>query len=142
MNYRKVLPPVLGLVLVFVPLVSCGAPPAAATAAPTSAPTAAANFPTGKFVEADNDQAGFEFNADGTWSAFNGIYTIGRGTYSVKGDLYTEETNNQNCGTSPMSFQYSFDGTNLKFNLTGASMNDDCDGRKLAFDGKTYVLSK
>ncbi|MFN8386272.1 MAG: hypothetical protein U0X92_07595 [Anaerolineales bacterium] len=34
------------------------------------------------------------------------------GTYSVKGDLYIEETNNFNCGKSPMSFRYTFDGTN------------------------------
>jgi len=99
-------------------------------------------FPYGKFIDLDNEEAGYEFNADGTWRAFNSIYTMGRGTYSAKGDLYIEETNSENCGTSPMSFKYSFDGTNLKFELAEESMNDDCDGRKMSFDGKTYVLSE
>lgn len=141
----------IGLILVSLAMTACG--PAAPTLAPTIVPSAtfqpteaptepAASFPTGKFVAADNEDAGYEFNSDGTWRAFNSIYTIGRGTYSVKGDLYVEETNSENCGTSPMSFKYSFDGTNLKFELTEESMNDDCDGRKMSFDGKTYVLAK
>jgi hypothetical protein len=143
----------LGLGLVSLTLTGCGqvAPTLAPTmvpsptlqSQPTEAPTEpAAGFPTGKFVEPGNEEAGFEFKPDGTWRAFNSIYTIGRGTYSVKGDLYVEETNSENCGTSPMSFKYSFDGTNLKFELTEESMNDDCDGRKMSFDGKTYVLAK
>jgi hypothetical protein len=141
----------MGFVLVLLTLTACG--PAEPTLAPTTIPIAtlqpteaptesAARFPTGKFVEPDNKEVGFEFNPDGTWRAFNSIYTIGRGTYSVKGDLYVEETNSENCGTSPMSFKYSFDGANLKFELTEKSMNDDCDGRKMSFDGKTYVLTK
>ena len=141
----------IGLILVSLALTACGpAEPTLAptivlspTPQPTEAPTEpAASFPTGKFVAIDNEEAGYEFNADGTWRAFNSIYTIGRGTYSVKGDLYIEETNSENCGTSPMSFKYSFDGTNLKFELIGESMNDDCDGRKMSFDGKTYVLAE
>jgi hypothetical protein len=142
---------VIGLLLVALVLMACG--PAAPTLAPTTVPSPtlqpteaptepAVTFPTGKFVALDNEEAGFEFNADGTWRAFNSIYTIGRGTYSVKGDLYIEEANSENCGTSPMSFKYSFDGTNLKFELTEESMNDNCDGRKMSFDGKTYVLAK
>ncbi len=141
----------IGLILVSLALTACGpAEPTLAptivlspTPQPTEAPTEpAASFPTGKFVAIDNEEAGYEFNADGTWRAFNSIYTIGRGTYSVKGDLYIEETNSENCGTSPMSFKYSFDGTNLKFELIEESMNDDCDGRKMSFDGKTYVLAE
>jgi hypothetical protein len=151
MKNKYLLTFVTGLILVSLAITACG------TAAPTPTPTVvqsptlqpteaptepAASFPTGKFVEPDNAEEGFEFNADGTWRVFNDIYTIGRGTYSVKGDLYIEETNSENCGSSPMSFKYSFDGTNLKFELTEESMNDDCDGRKMAFDGKTYVLSE
>ena len=141
----------IGLILVSLALTACGpAEPTLAptivlspTPQPTEAPTEpAASFPTGKFVAIDNEEAGYEFNADGTWRAFNSIYTIGRGTYSVKGDLYIEETNSENCGTSPMSFKYSFDGTNLKFELNEESMNDDCDGRKMSFDGKTYVIAE
>ena len=141
----------IGLIIVSFALTACG--PAELTAASTIVPSATpqpieaptepvASFPTGKFVALDNEEAGYEFNADGTWRAFNSIYTIGRGTYSVKRDLYIEETNSENCGTSPMSFKYSFDGTNMKFELTEESMNDDCDGRKMSFDGKTYVLAE
>jgi len=151
MENKPLYPLVFGLLLVSLVLTACS--PATQTLAPTIVPSPtlqpteaptepAASFPTGKFVEPDNEEAGFEFNADGTWRAFNSIYTIGRGTYSVNGDLYIEETNSENCGTSPMSFKYSFDGTNLKFELTEESLNDDCDGRKMAFDGKTYVLSE
>jgi hypothetical protein len=151
MKNKHLLTLVTGLILVSLALTACN--PAAPTLAPTVVPSPTlqptkapteppASFPTGKFVEPDNAEAGFEFNADGTWRAFNDIYTIGRGTYRVKGDLYIEETNSENCGTSPMSFKYSFDGTNLRFELTEESMDDNCDGRKMAFDGKAYVLSE
>ena len=141
----------VGSILLSLTLAACG--PSAPTPAPTSVPSPTlqptkeptqppASFPTGKFLEPDNEDAGFEFKSDGTWRAFHGIYTTGRGTYSANGDLYIEETNSENCGTSPMSFKYSFDGKNLKFELTEESINDNCDGRKMAFDGKTYVLSE
>ena len=121
---------VIGLMLASLLATSCGS-------------SGKSGFPTGKFLDPDSPiGAGFQFNEDGTWTAFNRDYVVGRGTYSVDGDLYIEETNSENCGTSPMSFQYTFDGTNLKFSLTEQSMNDDCDGRKQAFNGKTYVLSK
>lgn len=142
---------VVGSILLSLTLAACG--PSAPSPAPTTIPSPTlqpieeptqppASFPTGKFLEPDNEDAGFEFKSDGTWRAFHGIYTTGRGTYSTNGDLYIEETNSENCGTSPMSFKYSFDGTNLKFELTEESINDNCDGRKMAFDGKTYVLSE
>jgi hypothetical protein len=151
MKYKYLCLLMIGLLLISLVLTACGT--AAQTLAPTIVPSPtvqpteapaepAASFPIGKFVEPGNEEAGYEFNADGTWRAFNSIYTIGRGTYSVKGDLYIEETNSENCGTSPMSFKYSFDGTNLKFALTEESMKDNCDGRKMSFDGKTYVLSE
>ena len=142
---------VVGSILLSLTVAACG--PSAPSPAPTTIPSLTlqpieeptqppASFPTGKFLEPDNEDAGFEFKSDGTWRAFHGIYTTGRGTYSTNGDLYIEETNSENCGTSPMSFKYSFDGTNLKFELTEESINDNCDGRKMAFDGKTYVLSE
>lgn len=99
-------------------------------------------FPTGKFLNPESQIGeGYQFNEDGTWSAFNSTYTLAKGTYSVDGDIYIEETNNQNC-TAPMGFKYSFDGTTLKFELTDQSRNDTCEGRRIGFDGKTYVLSK
>ena len=99
-------------------------------------------FPNGKFLNPNGKIGeGMEFNADGTWSAFNKTFTLAQGTYSVDGDVYTEKTNNAGC-PDPMQYKYSFDGTNLKFELTDQSRNDSCAERKNGFDGVTYVLSK
>ncbi|MBK9007756.1 MAG: hypothetical protein IPM31_12265 [Anaerolineae bacterium] len=99
-----------------------------------------ANFPTGRFANPEAPLEGFDFHEDGTWNNFYyGAHEVW-GTYSVKGDLYIEETNNFNCGKSPMSFRYTFDGTNLHFELTEESKNDECEGRRGAFDGTTWVL--
>jgi hypothetical protein len=102
----------------------------------------ASNFPTGRFMLPGNDFQGIQFNEDGTWYSINYGMHDPSGTYSVKGDLFIEESNNYDCGESPMSFRYNFDGTNLKFELTEESQNDICEGRKAAFDGITYVLTK
>lgn len=129
MKTQKLLSLLIGLLL-SVMLAACGS-------------SDKSGFPTGKFMDPESKVGGgIEFNEDGTWRVFNSSYTLGRGTYSVDGDLYIEETNSENCGVSPMSFKYSFDGTNLRFELTEESMNDTCDGRKQTFDGKTYVLTK
>jgi hypothetical protein len=89
-----------------------------------------------------DESEGVYFNEDGTFTAFYYGADVAKGTYSVKGDLYVEESNDQNCGKSPMSFRYTFDGTNLKFELTDESKNDTCENRRQSFDGVTYVLSK
>ena len=106
------------------------------------APAAPSNFPTGRFMLPENDFQGIQFNEDGTWYAISYGAHDPSGTYSVKGDLFIEESNNYHCGESPMSFRYAFDGTNLKFELTEESKNDICDARKAAFDGITYVLTE
>jgi uncharacterized lipoprotein YehR (DUF1307 family) len=108
-----------------------------------SASSAESNFPTGKFVLPDTHESeGVYFNEDGTFSAFYYGQDVAAGTYSVKGDLYIEESNDSNCGETPMSFRYTFDGTNLKFELTDESKNDTCENRRNSFDGVTYVLVK
>ena len=129
MNNNKALALVIGLMLI-----------ALAACAPAS--SAESNFPTGKFTLPGNESEGIYFNEDGTFTAFYYGADVAKGTYSVKGDLYIEETNNQNCRESPMSFKYTFDGTNLKFELTDESNNDICENRRLSFDGITYVLTK
>src|SRR5215213_9763305 len=112
-------------------------------AACSSASPAESNFPTGKFVLPDsNGSEGVYFNEDGTFAAFYYGQDVVKGTYSVKGDLYIEESSDQNCGKFPMSFRYTFDGTNLKFELTDESKNDTCENRRQSFNGVTYVLSK
>lgn len=126
---KNVLVLVIGLLLASLVLSACGS-------------SDKSGFPTGKFIDPNSDiGAGMEFNADGTYRAFNSGYTLARGTYSIKGDLYIEETNNGNC-PAPMEYKYSFDGTNLKFELTDQSRNDSCEARKMGFDGVTFVLSK
>jgi hypothetical protein len=112
-------------------------------AACSAASSAESNFPTGKFVLPGTDESeGIYFNKDGTFTAFYYGADVAKGTYSVKGDLYIEESNDQNCGKTPMSFRYTFDGTNLKFELTEESKNDTCENRRQSFDGVTYVLVK
>lgn len=123
------------LVLMLSVLAACN--PAAPTQ-PAASNAPAANFPVGKFIVPDNRFEGFTYNEDGTWFAFSAGEHIAEGTYSVKGDRYTEETNNQDCA-APMSFQYTFDGVNLKFQLTDESKADTCSGRRAAYDGRTYT---
>ncbi len=129
MNNKKFSLLLAGLMFVMVVLQAC-------------AGSSASNFPTGKFADPEDPLVGFEFHEDGTWNNFYYGANEVWGTYSVKGDLYIEETNNFNCGKSPMSFRYTFDGTNLQFELTEESKKDDCEGRRDAFDGTTWVLVK
>lgn len=126
---RNLLLLVIGLLLASLALSACGS-------------SDKSGFPTGKFIDPNSDiGAGMEFKEDGTWMAFNSGFTLARGTYSVDGDTYIEETNNSNC-PAPMQYKFYFDGTNLKFELTDQSRNDSCEARKMGFDGVTFVLSK
>jgi hypothetical protein len=118
---------VIGLMLLSLLLVACG-------------PTKEANFPTGKFLKSGTVNHGLVFNEDGTFSVFDGNITIVNGTYSVDGNIYTDESNNQSC--PPMSFKYTFDGTNLTFNYVGNPADDPCDGRRADFSDVTYIISK
>jgi hypothetical protein len=137
---------VIGLMLI--PLTACvpAVTPAAtfaptATTQPTETPTKpAASFPTGKFVKSGTENYWLIFNEDQTFSVSHGSTTIVSGTYSVDGDIFTDETNSQNC--PPMKFRYTFDGTNLTFNYVGDPADDPCDGRRADFNNVTYILSK
>ena len=128
MKSKNLLVMVIGLAVVSLILGACSA-------------SGKSGFLAGKYLEPGNDQAGLQFNEDGTWLAFNGPYTQAKGTYSVKGDTYTEESNNVGC-PSPMSFKFKFDGTHLTFNYIGNPADDyTCDGRRAGFDNVTYTLS-
>jgi hypothetical protein len=107
-------------------------------AACSSATSADSNFPTGKFLLTDSEYEGVYWNKDGTWSGFSFGQNIAEGKYHVKGDLYTEEASTEGCPTDA-TYKYSFDGTNLKFELVG---EDNCQPRRESLDGITYVLSK
>jgi len=117
----------IGLVVTALIFTACG-----------SQSSAGSSFPTGKFVLPDDQSQGIYFNNDGTWSGFLGSQSVAEGTYQVKDDLYTEEAGPQACPTSA-TYKYSFDGTNLKFELSG---EDACQNRRESLDGVTYVLSK
>jgi len=130
MKSKKLLVAVIGLVFVSLILAACSA-------------SSKSDFPTGKFINPnDENGGGMQFSADGTWTAFNKAYVLARGTYSVDGDTYIEESNNGGC-SAPMSFKYTFDGTHLTFNYIGNPADDySCDGRRAGFDNVTYTLSK
>jgi hypothetical protein len=128
MNHKKLLLVVTSLVLISLLMAACG------TASP-----AQSNFPTGKFVLPDSESEGIYFNTDGTWSGFFFGQTVAQGTYHVQGDLYTEEANPETACPTSATYKYSFDGTNLKFELVG---EDGCQNRRESLDGITYVLSQ
>jgi hypothetical protein len=141
---------VIGLLLLSVTLAACS--PTAPTTVPTNALTAtihpteaptelAVNFPTGKFVKANDQNHGVIFNNDGTFAVFDGSITIANGTYQVEGDTYIETSNDEACPV-PMSFRYTFDGTNLTFNYVGNPTDDPCGGRQADFNDVTYIISK
>lgn len=100
------------------------------------------NFPTGKFVWAGSDQVVIYLNEDNTWSGFYYGAEVDKGTYEVKGDLYTQTSEYPNIPeecASPATYEWSFDGTNLTFKLHG---EDRCDIRRESFDGQTFILTK
>ena len=120
--------------------------PTAAVSNPTVAPTepaaaAASTFPVGVFLRADVEGSGLQFNKDGTFAALAGTTHLADGTYSVKGDVFTEESNDQGCPT-PMHYKYTFDGVKLKFQPLEDPAKDPCGGRKDGFNETvTWVLS-
>jgi hypothetical protein len=125
MKTNKLLVPML--VLLSLMLAACGSPKA--------------TFPTGRFIKSGEPNHALVFNDDGTFSVMEGSTTLVIGTYTVEGDTYTEVSNNFGCLT-PMSFKYTFDGTNLTFNYVGNPEDDPCGGRRADFDNKTYTLSE
>jgi len=118
-----------GLLLLSIILAACGS-------------SDSSRFPTGKFVKSGSGNYGLIFNEDGTFSVFSGGMTLLNGTYSVDGDIFTEESNTGGC-VSPMKFKYTFDETNLTFNYIGNPEDDNaCDGRKADFNNQTYTLTQ
>ena len=122
---KKIALLMIGLVLASLALAACGS-------------TVDSSFPTGKFTLSDSEYEGIYFNKDGTWSGFAFGQETAKGTYHVKGDLYTEEISPDACPTAA-TFKYSFDGTNLKFEMVG---EESCQNRRESYNGITYVLSK
>src|SRR5688572_2029785 len=148
MKNKKIV--VMGLLLLSMTLAACSptllttAPTNALTATihPTEAPTElAVNFPIGKFVKANDQNHGIIFNNDGTFAVFDGSMTIVNGTYRVEKDTYIETSNDAGCPV-PMSFKYTFDGTNLTFKYVSNPIDDPCSGRGGDFNNVMYIISK
>lgn len=140
---KKVMSIVIGAMLLAMMLGACtqavSTPGAVETAAPKPAE---ANFPTGKFIKSGETDYGLKFNADGTFSVFQGEATYVTGTYNVDGDVFTETSNDGGCETN-VSFNYTFDGSNLTFKYVGDPAKDSgCTGRYADFNNVTYTLAK
>jgi hypothetical protein len=89
-------------------------------------------FPTGRFVNENNPHRAYVFRADGTYSYTESGYTRGEsdaaeayevevtGIYAVRGDLFTEMTHDYAYDRKiPATYRWTFDGTNLTFELVG-----------------------
>ena len=98
------------------------------------------NFPNGRLIKAGTTNYGLLFNADETFSVFEGDNTFVRATYAVEGNVFTETSNTGGCETNE-SFTYTFDGINLTFNYVGNPDDDAaCTGRHADFNNITYTL--
>jgi hypothetical protein len=126
MNHKRLLFVLVGMVLVILSLAACN-----------SAASDAPKFPTGKFISADDKYLGYYFNEDKTWTYFYYGEYGAEGTYSVKGNQWIEK-GTEEC-PFPGTYEWTFDGANLTFKLVG---EDQCDPRREATDGVTFILTK
>ncbi len=122
-----------------------------ATQTPTMAPTAtaeptkppidpASNFPTGRFVNVNDQFSVFYFGKDGRWAHYYDGFRSAGGRFRVEGDTYFQVSlsGTGSCPV-PMSYTFSFDGTSLKFELTEQSRKDACSEQKRHYSNTTYV---
>lgn len=94
-------------------------------------------FPTGRFINTNDQTKEYQYNEDKTWSYYLGGLMSAKGTYQVEGNLWIEQGTPE-C-PFPGTYEWSFDGKNLSFKLSG---EDNCTPRKEATDGQTFVISK
>lgn len=129
MKSQKTLVLLTGLLLLSVLLAACGS-------------AANTGFPTGKFIKEGSQQYGLQFNKDGSFQVFNGNMVFVNATYTADDSTFTETSNTSGCETN-VSFNYTFDGTNLTFTYFGNPDDDTaCDGRHADFNNVTYTLSE
>jgi hypothetical protein len=99
-------------------------------------------FPTGTLQMEGNQYRALQFNQDGTFGALDAGTVVAKGTYSAKGDVYTEESNDQGCPT-PRHYRFTFDGSKLVFHPLEDPKTDTCPGRKADFsETVTWMLVK
>jgi hypothetical protein len=116
-----------------------------ATAQPTKVPLPTIDispFPAGNFFHQNNPNLYFTFSEGGRWGHFEvgTQFALATGRFSVDGNIYTQESNSAGCPV-PMSFEYTFDGKNLTFQLTDQSNADTCGDRKDFYNDKVYILA-
>ena len=129
MNKKNLLVVLAGLLLASLILSACGS-------------AGKSNFPTGKFIKSGETDYGLKFNADGTFSVFQGETTYVTGTYKADGKVFTETSNEGGCDTN-VSFNYTFDDSTMTFKYVGDPAKDaDCAGRNADFNNVTYTLAK
>lgn len=97
-------------------------------------------FPTGTFVHKTNAAWALEFNSDRTWAFYLGDMEVPEveGTYSVDGDLYTEESVNDPGCPFTATYRWTYEDNELGFELVG---EDECEPRRGTYDGQTFVRS-
>jgi hypothetical protein len=119
MNRKRLALPTIAVGIVLLLLAAC-APPTP-------------EFPTGFFVSADGTYA-LEFDEDGrfTYYAEDIHIPYSRGTYSIDGNLYTED---MMCHF-PATYTWAYDGQNLTFKLFG---EDECEPRKGTYTNMGYI---
>jgi hypothetical protein len=108
------------------------------TASPATGTTS--DFPSGKFLDPNDPHLYFMFSKSGRWGHYFEGTRLAGGRFSVAGDIDIQESNSGGCPV-PMDFKYTFDGTNLTFQLTPQSQLDTCGDRRDLYDNKTYILS-
>jgi polyhydroxybutyrate depolymerase len=100
-------------------------------------------FPTGTFVLDGSRYYAMELKDDGTWNAYEseGATPAASGKYVTHGYLYTEMTHNYpDARQVPVTYNWTYDGRNLTFELEGyIDFEDVIPERKALFDGQTYI---
>ena len=107
-----------------------------------NASSTSSDFPRGKFVWAGSDSVAIYLNEDNTYSGFYYGAEVDKGTYEVKGNLFTQTSEYPDLPdecSAPATYEWSFDGTNLMFKLHG---EDKCDVRRESFDAQIFILTK
>jgi hypothetical protein len=103
-------------------------------------------FAPGKYLRQGSPDRALQFNKDGTFVPLllpDNIH-LAEATYSVKGNVFTETSNDQGC-ISNRHYNYAFDGAKLVFTPVEVydPATDSCDGRASDLNPSvTWVMIK
>ena len=97
-------------------------------------------FPTGVLVHETRSNLTIQFNDDGRYVVRVNDLVDATGTYTIRGNQYTEDTDYPPCKNArTATYTWAFDGRNLTFQLVG---EDDCTVRRRSLDGVTWVVQE